>query len=254
MKIVKPMLLSYQEEITSEEEWLYEPKYDGIRLLVGENYSYTRHGTITTNRFPELQFSGIDALLDGELIAPGSSSPDNFEGSMSRFSGNKEQPIIFMAFDLLTYKNSSVTSYPIEERKGLLTEVITNIDSPFIHLVPYIHKEGIAFFNVIKENNMEGIVAKRSGSLYTPAKRSDNWRKIINWRYAELIVYKVSHSPLTVYLKNGEGEYVGSVRIGFTKEIRAQLYKKAVPYLCKVKFRGWTSKKKLRLPQLISLN
>lgn len=253
MKIVKPMLLSYQEEINSSEGWLYEPKFDGIRILLGDNYSYTRHGTITTNRFPELTFKGMDTLLDGELIAPGTTSPDNFEGAMSRFSGNKEQPILFMAFDILTYNNSSVMTYPIEERKGLLTEVISKIDSPFIHLVPYIHKEGNAFFNVIKEKNMEGIVAKRSASLYTPDKRSDNWRKIINWRYADLLVYKVSHNPLTVHLQDNEGEYVGSVRIGFTKEIRTQLYEKAVPYPCKVKFRGWTSKKKLRLPQIISL-
>src|SRR3954454_10204355 len=103
MKLVKPMLLGYQEDVSSDDGWLYEPKYDGIRLLVGNRHSYTRHGTITTSRFPELLFGGDEALLDGELIAPGEHSPDDFSGAMSRFSGNKEQPISFMAFDVISY-------------------------------------------------------------------------------------------------------------------------------------------------------
>ena len=85
MKLVKPMLLVYQEEVRSDEGWLYEPKFDGIRLLVGNDYSYTRHGTITTSRFPELRFDGHEILLDGELIAPGIKAPDDFTGAMSRF-------------------------------------------------------------------------------------------------------------------------------------------------------------------------
>lgn len=128
MKIVKPMLLEYQEKVSSEEGWIYEPKYDGIRLLVGNDFSYTRHGTVTTNRFPELLFSGSEALLDGELIAPGTVTPDDFEGVMSRFSGNKEQEIIFMAFDIIAYKSEPITRYPLEERKGLLTEVLANLN------------------------------------------------------------------------------------------------------------------------------
>lgn len=253
MKIIKPMLLSYQEEINSDGNFFYEPKFDGIRLLVGDSFSYTRHGTITTNRFPELQFSGYDALLDGELIAPGVETPDDFERAMSRFSGNKEQQILYMAFDIITYQNKSVTSYPIEERKGLLTELLSKINSPYIHLVPYVQKEGDAFFNVIKDKKMEGIVAKMAGSTYKTATRSDNWRKIINWRYEDLIVTKVTHGPLTVQLHTYEDVYAGSVTIGFTKEIRELIYSMTAPYPCKVKFRGWTSKNKLRLPQIISI-
>ena len=30
MKLVKPMLLGYQEEVSSEDGWLYEPKYNGF--------------------------------------------------------------------------------------------------------------------------------------------------------------------------------------------------------------------------------
>jgi len=217
MKYIKPLLLGTKEQINSDEEWLYEPKYDGIRLLVGNCQSYTRHGTITTSRFPELLFGGEDVLLDGELIAHGTDAPDDFSGAMSRFSGNDDQPISLMAFDVISYHNETVNHWPIEERKGLLTEVISVIDSQYINLVPYVLGEGEQLFNVIKENSMEGVVAKRIGSTYIPGTRSDNWRKIINWSYHDVVVSKVTLGPLTVQLHSTEGDYLGSVIIGFTR-------------------------------------
>lgn len=253
MKLVKPMLLEYQEEARSDEGWLYEPKFNGIRVLSSNKYSYTRHGTITTSLFPELLFGGNDALLDGELIAPGKDAPDDFESAMSRFSGNKDQPILLMAFDILEHKNEMVTHWPIEERKGLLTEVLSIIDSPHIKLVPSVYTEGKALFNVMKENNMEGMVAKRLGTPYIPGTRSDNWRKIINWSYHDVVVAKVTRGPLTAQLQSVEGEYLGSVAIGFTKEIREVLISWKTPFAVKVKARGWTSGGKLRLPQIIEV-
>jgi len=253
MKYIKPMLLGTQDHVSSDEDWLYEPKYDGIRLLVGNRHSYTRHGTITTSRFPELLLGGDELLLDGELIAPGTDAPDNFPGAMSRFSGNNEQPISLMAFDVLSYHNEKVNHWPIEERKELLTEVISIIDSQFINLVPYVLGEGEQLFDVIKENKMEGIIAKRIGSLYLPGTRSDDWRKIINWSYHDVVVSKVSLGPLTVQLHSIEGDYIGSVVIGFTKEIRQMLKSLTPLFSVTVKSRGWTSGGKLRLPQIVEI-
>lgn len=253
MEIVKPMLLTYQEKVSSDNGWIYEPKYDGIRLLVGNNYSYTRHGTITTNRFPELTFSGPEVLLDGELIAPGTVAPNDFEGAMSRFIGNKKQEVEFMVFDIISYKNESVTRYPLEERKGILTEALSNLDVPHINLVPYIYTEGEALFDQMVENKMEGIVAKRLGTPYLKGNRTGNWRKIINWSYHDCIVSMVRYGPLTVYLKSVEGNYLGSVTLGFTRKVKEVLYSRIPPYHCKVKARGWTSAGKLRLPLIISI-
>ncbi|MFJ7936002.1 hypothetical protein [Sporosarcina sp. NPDC096371] len=253
MKLVKPMLLGYQEEVRSDDGWLYEPKFDGIRLLVGNDRSYTRHGTITTSRFPELVFGGQEVLIDGELIASGTNAPDDFAGSMSRFSGNKEQPISLTAFDILIYKNKSVIHFPIEERKALLTESLSIIDSPYINLVPYVYTEGEALWNVMKENKMEGMVGKRLGSTYVPGTRSNNWRKIINWSYHDVVVSKVTFRPLAVQLESIEGEYIGSSTIGFTKEIRSKLNSMNPPFLVAVKSRGWNSGGKLRLPQILEI-
>jgi ATP-dependent DNA ligase len=73
---------------------------------------------------------------------------------MSCFSGNNKQPILLKAFDTLSYRNKSVTHYPLEERKAILTERLTEIDSPYINLIPYVYIEGEVLFNVMKENRL----------------------------------------------------------------------------------------------------
>ena len=100
---------------------------------------------------------------------------------------------------------------------------------------------------------MEGLVAKRLGTPYIPDTRSNDWRKIINWNYHDVIVSKVTHGPLTVQLQSIEGDYLGSVVIGFTKEIRQLLKLMTPPFPVIIKSRGWTSGGKLRLPQIVEI-
>jgi DNA ligase-1 len=118
MNQIKPMLLT-TSEVFSDSNWLYEPKYDGFRLLCGNDHSYTRNGKITTNRFHELHFDiGCNVLLDGELITPVIGMTNNFAGDISQFHRAKNQPIQFLAFDILQHGSNSVMHHPIEERKN----------------------------------------------------------------------------------------------------------------------------------------
>ena len=68
-----------------------------------------------------------------------------------------------------------------------------------------------------------------------------------------MIVSKITFEPLTAQLKNVDGNYLGSVTIGFTKEVKEKIISTTPPYHCKVKARGWTSMGKLRLPLIISI-
>ena len=86
-----------------------------------------------------------------------------------------------------------------------------------------------------------------------PGTHSDNWRKIINRSYHDVVVSKITFGPLTVQPQSIDGEYLGSVTIGFTKEIKDKLFSSTPPSVAKVKARGWTSGKKLRLPQIIEI-
>jgi hypothetical protein len=185
--------------------------------------------------------------LDGELIAPAINAPDDFTGAMSRFGGNNNQPILLKPFAILSYRNKSVTHYPLEERKVILTEGLTQIDSPHITIIPYIYTEGEALFDVMSENSMEGMVAKRLGTPYVPSSRSNNWS------YHDVVIAKVTRGPLTVQLQSIDGDYLGIFTIGFTREIKEALLSRTPPFVAQVKARGWTSGNKLRLPQIVEI-
>lgn len=72
-----------------------------------------------------------------------------------------------------------------------------------------------------------------------------------NWIYHHCIVSKVTYGPSSVQLKSVEGDYLGYVRIGFTKEIKYEIQSRTPTYVCKVKARGCTGGGKLRTPQYI---
>lgn len=104
-----------------------------------------------------------------------------------------------MAFDIISHNGKSVANQPIEERKDLLVNAVASIKSQYINSMSYV-SDGEALFNIIKENKMEGIVAKRLGTPYIKGTRSDNWRKIINWSHHEVVVSKVTFKPLAARL------------------------------------------------------
>ena len=68
-----------------------------------------------------------------------------------------------------------------------------------------------------------------------------------------MIVSKITLGPLTVQLQSIDSVNLGSVTIGFTKEIKNELLSRKTPFHAKVKARGWTSGGKLRLPQIVEI-
>ena len=83
----EPMLATLHREPFSDDAWLYERKFDGVRLLVFRDGAhvelYTRNGRARNRHFPELVelFAAQPCerfVLDGEVVA--------FEGATPRFS------------------------------------------------------------------------------------------------------------------------------------------------------------------------
>ena len=105
-----------------------------------------------------------DTLVDGELVALGSDSRCSFNALQhSRFTH-----IQFYAFDLLVYCGQSVIRLPIEERRKLLTKGMTEVKDPVFRSTPY-KRRPADLIAAAKELDLEGIVAKRKGSIYEPA-------------------------------------------------------------------------------------
>lgn len=271
---IKPMLLE-KSEIFSSSDWIYEPKMDGIRLILsqlqGEILLYTRHHNNVTSRYPELlQFPiSKDIILDGELICydPNSSKVD-FELCMERFMAkgtnrSKELPVHYVVFDILHYDGEDLRKYPLHERKQILHEVLTDTEN--ISKIRYIEGQGEQLFKAARDMYLEGIVAKRSNSIYE-SRRSANWRKIINWRYEEVYItgYKKDEFGWLCSVKeDGHYRYVGILEYGTTPDERKAFYQVTKSLVieekdnvillepmvkAKIKIRNWTRNKMLRTP------
>ncbi|MTI86120.1 MAG: hypothetical protein FH756_20060 [Firmicutes bacterium] len=191
---IKPMLAK-PGELYNDARCLYEPKVDGIRLLLHCVFNerkvglYTRHGTRITNQFPEFQsFSlpGVQSIiLDGELTHLTNGQP-NFNKVMKRFSAGtqktahlaKQFPCSIVVFDILYLNGKKVIDLPLIERKQILANTVPDTD--LVCKVFYLEKHGTALFNQIVERKLEGIMVKPLDSPYFLGKRGA-WIKHKNY-------------------------------------------------------------------------
>lgn len=175
------MLATRYPAAFTDEGWLFEPKWDGMRLLLawdGVAVSLrTRSGRDAGKQFPELTAASFDRplILDGELVALDEGGAPSFERLQPRMTGHRPHlPIAFMVFDML-FDDGAVIDEPLEARLDRM-EGIT-LTPPLVRSET-VRGEGDALFDAIRDRGLEGIVAKRLGSTYRPGVRSPDWRKV----------------------------------------------------------------------------
>lgn len=274
---ISPMLLHKIDKPFDDDDYLSEPKMDGFRLTysyIEEKKLYTRHKTDVTIRFPELLSLDIPkgTVLDGEVVITDATGKPDFEAVMSRFSVSnsdrvkllsKQEPVSFVVFDVLFYKGEKVTHLPLHQRKEILNEVIP-LNTPILSKVMSIDGNCTALFNLIKEQDLEGIVMKKKDSPYEIGKRSYSWLKVINYQYANVIVKGYKKGDFGWLLSYEDGNYAGIMELGVPIEARKKIYQinkkdendKFVfiePVSCSVKYRNITKAGLLRLPSLVSI-
>ena len=109
------------------------------------------------------------------------SNPLKIELAAMRF------PACFTAFDLLYYEDHSVTDLPLTERKALLQKAVIEESARFA-VSRVVENNGVAFFQLAKTENLEGIVAKRKDSRYYFDKRTKDWIKCKNLKDTDYVV------------------------------------------------------------------
>jgi bifunctional non-homologous end joining protein LigD/DNA ligase-1 len=86
-------------------------------------------------------------------------------------------PATFTAFDLLYYQDRTTIDLPLMERKELLAKIIIK-ENERLAISRFIEKEGVHFYQLAAQNELEGIVAKKKDSKYYLGKRTKEWIKI----------------------------------------------------------------------------
>ncbi|MGG4090546.1 ATP-dependent DNA ligase [Paenibacillus lautus] len=279
---ISPMLLETASGPFSHDNYIFEPKIDGHRLLFSQEDGrirlYTRHETECTIQYPELLTPfDDDILLDGEVAC---TDPDtglvDFENVMTRFQAKKEQrirqlmgisPVTYVLFDILRYKGQDLRKLPLMRRKEILSSI--TMPNPHFGAVPFVEGAGEALFDQMEAQELEGMVGKKMNSIYE-SRRSPNWQKVINWTYAEVFITgyrKDEFGWLTsVVTESGRLRPTGIIELGVPPKAK-QAFRGVSQQLvigedknfvhleprirAKVKTRNWTKKGMLRSPAFV---
>ncbi len=171
-------------------EWSYEFKWDGVRVLAlfagGPPDLFARSGAVVTAAYPEIADLHLPegTLLDGEMVVLDAGGRPSFTALAERMHVRERLraarlaatlPVTYMIFDLLFYEGHDYTGLPYLARREKLEEL--GLAGPR-WMVPPSYGDGEATVSAARENSLEGVVAKRSDSIYLPGTRSADWLKI----------------------------------------------------------------------------
>jgi bifunctional non-homologous end joining protein LigD len=160
--------------------WIFEPKWDGYRglcLVQDDSVRFmSRNKKELTNRFPELStthhaIKGRSAILDGEIVG----LDENDLPCFDRLQNRQKCFIVYFAFDCLMLNGNDLRSEPLFSRKAVLKRILK--ESPLIRYTDHVVAEGKRLFSEVEKLGLEGIVAKKAGSLYVGG-RTKEWLKI----------------------------------------------------------------------------
>lgn len=225
---------------TTDAEWAFEMKWDGIRaiatVVAGEVRIATRNGIDVTLTYPDLaglaqQVDG-DAVLDGEIVALNSAGRPDFGLLQRRMkltkkgavdSASRATPVQYLVFDILSAHAKRVTSLSYDDRRALLSRTVH--EGGRIHVPPAFDGDLEAAIASSRALALEGVMAKRRDSTYASGKRSRAWIKIKHHRTQEVVIAgwrpgrgrraSTVGSLLMGVPIDGELRYVGRVGSGF---------------------------------------
>jgi len=266
---VEPMAATLTQERFIGPDWIFERKFDGIRLLAFKQRADVR--LLSRNKLPQncpavaeaiAQLPLRDVILDGEVTWG-------------------KAGVVYHVFDLLWLDGRDVMLLPLDERRGLLETL--DLRSP-LELVAQL-TDPKPWERACSEG-WEGVIAKRRDSKYEH-RRSPHWLKMKCEASQELVVGgftdpqggRVGLGALLVgYFENDEFVFAGKVGTGFDTrlllDLRARLdtlelpkspFTKAVglprirahwvrpEIVVQVAFIQWTTHGKLRHSRLLGI-
>ena len=219
---VDHMLATLATEPFSRRGWIFEIKYDGVRVIAerrGEEVRMLgRSGEDITARYPEIAdaLKGLmveNVVLDGEIIAHDESGRPSFGRLQKRMLLNKPRdiaaamarvPVRAVFFDCLALEGHDLRKLALLDRKECLARVLP--PAGVIQAGDHIEDQGEAFFDACSEMRLEGVIAKRGGSRYI-GRRSPDWVKIKCQRRQEFVIGGYTDPK-------GSGRHFGALHVG----------------------------------------
>lgn len=288
---IKPMLATLVREPFDHPDWVFEVKWDGYRAVAeirdGDVSLYSRNLIALNQKFfpivDSLRKLRFEAVLDGEIVVVDDRGHPDFQ-MLQDYQKSGSGHLLYYVFDLLYFQGHDLTRLPLLGRKELLKKILPS--APKIRFSDHVWKDGVLFFNVVKEKGLEGIIAKHAQSAYQMGRRSRQWLKVKMQLTQEGVIVGFTeprggrkHFGTLVLgvFKGDELIYIGHSGGGFgakdLQEIRAKLdplIQEECPFkvepktnapvtwvkpelVCEVALSGWTEDDIMRQPVFLRL-
>ena len=233
---IEPMECLPVSKLPDGQQWTFEIKLDGYRALAvksgGKGHLYSRRKKSFNSQYPHvveaLDSLPDDTVVDGEVVSLDDSGKPNFH-SIQQYRSEASR-IHYFIFDLLVCKGHDLTGLPLSDRRTFLQQFVT--PNSRIRISEQFQVSATEMLAAVRQQNLEGVVAKLKDSRYQPGKRKGAWIKYRINKGQELVIggYMPGRhgfdSLIVGYYRGKDLVYVARVRNGFVPASRRQVFQK----------------------------
>jgi bifunctional non-homologous end joining protein LigD len=178
------------------EEWIYEIKFDGYRMLArveGKDIRLvTRNGNDWTDKLLPLQqelrrMKLPDGWYDGEIVVHDEQGRPNFNLLQQAFDGSDSAQIVYFLFDIPYYKGHDLREVRLDARRPLLQDVLEKKPSDIVRFSAEFGTDPSELVVAACQVGLEGVIGKRRDSRYA-TRRSPDWIKLKCGQRQEFVV------------------------------------------------------------------
>jgi len=242
-RFIEPMKAKLVEKPPTTGDWLYELKFDGIRLITVKNDEevalLSRNQNEQSGRFSEVveaikTLPVRECVIDGEVVALDEEGRSSFQLLQALEMEGRKSPVYFYAFDLLQLDGKSLLSLPLVARKDVLEKLSDDAGDPIRYSGP-IGSDAKLLLEEVKRRGLEGIIGKLRNSVYEPGRRSGAWIKLKCINEQEFVIggytppqgaRKHFGAVLVGYYDDKKLVFAGKVGTGFDGKTLSMLHKK----------------------------
>jgi len=251
-EFVEPMKALLVDELPRGSEWLYEIKFDGVRAIAVKHGRHveliSRTGKDLALRYPEVlaglkEISLNEVVLDGEIVAVDEQGRSAFQLLQSYQTAGIKTPLFYYVFDVLQCDGRDLKGLPLCQRKAL-AQRLTDESNSTLRFSGSIQADSVRLMKEMRERGLEGLVAKKQGSVYEPGRRSGAWVKF-KWTNEQEFVIGGFTQPkgarnhfgalLVGYNENSQLRFAAKVGTGFdepTLHLLRQKFQKIIQRDC----------------------
>ncbi len=237
MKFIEPMQCKLVTTLPEGDGWQYEVKLDGYRALAIRSGSRTsllsRRNRSLADRFigvaKAVESLEDGTILDGEIVALDTNGQPSF--NLLQNYSSEAAAVVYYAFDQLAYRGKSLLGLPLTKRREVLEATLSDGSEPIRRSV-VLNASAERVIAAVKEQGLEGIVAKRSAARYEPGERSGQWVKFKTNRGQEFVVggYRIGKNffdNLAIGYYDGKRLlFIAKLKNGFTAAAKKAIYER----------------------------